>query len=761
MSEIVKLNNLEQQKNQVFGFPNAARNEFDYSDGESAENYLNLVLTQAVDLSSRSQELQEKIVDWPSEYHLSSDRSNLLRSYDLSNVSCALELGSGCGAITRYLGEQGISVDAIEGSGPRAQLGKLRCRDLDNVTVVNANYTELELPNKHYDLILFIGVIEYAKKFYPAALTDKEATIAILNQAREHINDHGLVMVAIENRLGLKYILGQHEDHYSKRYVGIHGYQNSPGISTYSEQEWRELIDLAGYKDCSFSYPFPDYKIPRLSMGEDYAKNDPFAFNHLEGTFARDYTRPARRSITESIAWQAASQGKFLSTIANSFCLIAGKDKKSIEQTSGFDFCHMPGPARKNKYAVTTHKPKNKNAVIKTSLDLLQEEPDPHVVQKLDNQPYLQGNLLSTEWLRCILIYSRREEFDQLIADYYYYLGTIEREGKKLTIDLLPINIIVDDKNNYHSFDQEWEVDWQIDKEYLLFRALLTFVVTNWVYIKDFLGWLELHSVRDFVDYGFRNHNIQLVQHIDGFIEMENRFQEIITNQIDDRKVEHLLETIFDFTSEERDIYATLYWSTGKSEFSEDNSVEIAFIPDPEIQEIEFELPKSVTSIDKIRFDPFDIRKTDKVGFFSISKIIVFDSGKNDGAPVWQLSGEQEIASHCQAEGALHEGFSGSSYWMSVTEFPKLKFEFDKKLTSDAIENFSVRIEIRIAESREYILAHQRYLTEIRQSDRLNKDLKNTLHHLDSARREIVDIKAGRPFKLGMKIFSMLKFFKK
>ena len=47
-----------------------------------------------------------------------------------------LELGCGCGAITRFLGELGADVTAVESSLQRASIASERCRDLQNVKIV-------------------------------------------------------------------------------------------------------------------------------------------------------------------------------------------------------------------------------------------------------------------------------------------------------------------------------------------------------------------------------------------------------------------------------------------------------------------------------------------------------------------------------------------------------------------------------------------------------------------------------------------------
>ncbi|HSH42405.1 MAG TPA: hypothetical protein VK973_09825, partial [Arenicellales bacterium] len=56
---------------------------FSYSDGSDVELYLKNVLETAEDLGSCSVELEAAIHDWPTEYHLSSQRANLVRGLSL------------------------------------------------------------------------------------------------------------------------------------------------------------------------------------------------------------------------------------------------------------------------------------------------------------------------------------------------------------------------------------------------------------------------------------------------------------------------------------------------------------------------------------------------------------------------------------------------------------------------------------------------------------------------------------------------------
>ena len=102
---------------------------FDYSDGEETEQQLQHIIDTASDISSLSPELRQHSVDWPTTYHLSGLRANILRPFEITSEHDVLEIGAGCGALSRYLGECGASVLALEGSFRRARIARSRTRD--------------------------------------------------------------------------------------------------------------------------------------------------------------------------------------------------------------------------------------------------------------------------------------------------------------------------------------------------------------------------------------------------------------------------------------------------------------------------------------------------------------------------------------------------------------------------------------------------------------------------------------------------------
>lgn len=784
MATLLSLNNLSTNEHQVYVAADSSTKSFAYSDGEETERYLDEVFSEEADLSVASASLQRRIVDWPTEYHLSSARANLLRPYNFSSVGKVLELGSGCGAMSRYLGELGLEVDAIEGSAVRARLGRMRCQDLDNVRVVNANYNDLSFPEGHYDLVLFVGVIEYAHKFHPNAASDRDAAIQILREARRLLAPGGVVLVAIENRLGLKYMLGAHEDHYGKRFVGTDGYQRSAGIATYSRPEWKALSADAGFAALAFSYPFPDYKLPRVVLSDQYISANPAASNHLDGMLSRDYHAPTTRSVTETMCWQAAASGGFLGDVANSFCLLLGDDPARLNAIQDFDFCHGAGSGRRPQFAVVTRKQAGATVVTKTPLidaadsDNEVSTENNAIVQELSAQPYFPGQLLSARWLRDIVIYARRDEFEEDLRAYYAFLVDAADQGT-LQIDLLPINIIVDAQGAWRVFDQEWRVDWPLTPAFVLFRALLHFIVNNWIYLREFLKWLELQTVRDFVEFGFHTNMIHLSEGLDEFIEQETRFQRAISSDLAMTDVQGLLDTVFDFAGEgvagtHGDIYPQLFWRDADQGFSDARSASLAISPDPAPTTLVFEVASEGT-LAALRLNPFDIRKPDDVGFFKIHglKLRLDDVSRQE--TLWVLDDAEEVAAACNATSAARVAVDkGIDTWFATSDFPKLDFELEPPIELEPGRRYLVEVRLAVTRSIEYPLAYKHYLVRAadggKRAERAEMNLTAMKAVSDHSRlklegevalaqgdarshlEELEAIKNSRPFRIGSRI---------
>jgi GT2 family glycosyltransferase/Flp pilus assembly protein TadD/SAM-dependent methyltransferase len=322
-----------------------------YSDGAEAEDYILRCIQGAGDLSSTSDELSRMVRDWPSQYHLSSARSQLLRGFHLDPASSALEIGCGCGAITRFLGETLAEVHAVEGSLVRAQIAAARCRDLPNVSVLAAPFHGLRAA-RTYDLVLCIGVLEYARSFVRA----EDPAQACLEHLRGLVAPGGALVLAIENQFGLKYFSGCSEDHTGVPFDGIEGYAavGDSGPVTFGRQELQDRLRAAGFPDNRFYLPFPDYKLPQGLIDDRVASSAPVNLGGLVRRFPmRDYSRKSLNLFCDALAWWEIGKNRNLSTFSPSFLVISPVEKDRGRIRADWDAV-LFSPARVRPYRTCT-----------------------------------------------------------------------------------------------------------------------------------------------------------------------------------------------------------------------------------------------------------------------------------------------------------------------------------------------------------------------------------------------------------------------
>ncbi len=229
-----------------------------YSDGPVEEEMLSIVKEEdPADLDR----VAAKRKNWPIYYHLSSGRWNLLSFYPFRKEDKILEIGSGCGAVTGVLAANAGSVTCVELSKRRSLINAYRHRACSNIEIRVGNYQDVEttLPCD-YDIVTFIGVFEYGNSY----IRSETPYLDFLLQAKKHLKKGGVLLLAIENRLGLKYFAGCKEDHTGTYFEGLSGYEHSDYVRTFSKPRLTELLNEAGFTDQTWYYPHPDYKFPTV-----------------------------------------------------------------------------------------------------------------------------------------------------------------------------------------------------------------------------------------------------------------------------------------------------------------------------------------------------------------------------------------------------------------------------------------------------------------------------------------------------------------
>lgn len=458
-----------------------------YNDGDEIETRIRGIVQFSEDISVLSTELRGKVTDWASLYHLSGVRANILRPYQDSLKGDILEIGAGCGAITRYLGEQGANVLALEGSPRRAGIARLRTRDLENVTVLSEKFDEFKT-EETFDVVTLIGVLEYANMFTPG----DEPALNMLKRVRQLLKPSGKLIIAIENQLGLKYFAGAPEDHLGIPMYGVEGRYQKHQPQTFGKKVLEEMLIRAGFSSSEFMAPFPDYKLPISIVTESGFKNPRFdAAAFAWQSAKRDHQLPPCTHFSLELAWSDVVKNGLGLDMANSFLVLASKASNQFAQTNILAY-HYSAERLANYCKAAQFIAKDRDieviySPLQTSFNKASEINGPVDFAFPENEKYSLGKTFSWQFIQ--IVNQDGWTFDQVGAYFKRYIKILEEcisqggfpvklnSSKDLIpgkyFDSLPQNIVITAEGTPVLFDTEWVLKGDLELGRLLLRAML------------------------------------------------------------------------------------------------------------------------------------------------------------------------------------------------------------------------------------------------------------------------------------------------
>lgn len=285
----------------------------EYADG--AEGDL-LRIFQSDDATGAVGEVMQNPT-WAQRYHLSPVRENLLSWYPFEKDSRVLEIGAGCGAVTGALCDMAREVVAVELNPARAEVIAWRHKGRSNLRVIAGNSQDVEIDGK-FDYLTLVGVLEYAGKY-----TDGDDPFAdFLTKMKSHLKPGGTMIIAIENRHGLKYWSGASEDHTAKFFESIEGYPHYNGVQTFTKPQLKRLLARVGFSTTQFYYPWPDYKMPTEIFSDDYLPSLDHGIRR--GMFpSPDYVIERQHFFNEKRAMDDIADSGYPDLFSNSFLVFA------------------------------------------------------------------------------------------------------------------------------------------------------------------------------------------------------------------------------------------------------------------------------------------------------------------------------------------------------------------------------------------------------------------------------------------------------
>ena len=501
------------------------KGEDKYSDGDIENDILEYLKTTP---ESELETIFKKDNRWPVFYHLSPIRQNILNWYNIEKDASVLEIGAGMGALTGILCQKAGSVTAVELSNRRADAIYARHSHYDNLKIIVGNLNDIKFEEK-FDYITLIGVLEYAKMFTEGATPYQ----TFISNIKKLLKPGGKLLIAIENRYGLKYFCGASEDHTGKPFDGINGYKDNDSVRTFDKYSLEKLLKKSGLTNTRFYYPEPDYKLPNYIFTDKTlpSSNITSKINH--------YYQPGSFLVAdEKIILDDAIKNGVYGFFANSFLIEASE--LEIEETKNPNMVVFNNE-RKPEYRLIT-------AVYD---DIVYKIPQskkamPHLYTIIENTKELKSRGIKVientlEDNKLSLPFVKEKTFDKVIIDLI--LDNKTEEAKKLvgefnkeilkssdttTHNILIENKIVDQNSDidfgpilkkgyvdmtfFNCFyvggefifmDQEW-VQYDVPAEYVLFRSFYCL----WLQSKEMSKNFEIEQLIKLFDINVSMFNI-------------------------------------------------------------------------------------------------------------------------------------------------------------------------------------------------------------------------------------------------------------
>lgn len=457
-----------------------------YCDGAVEDEILQIVKTLSPVEFQRV--IQEK-KSWPILYHLSSLRENIVEWIPMDKSAKVLEVGSGCGAITGALSRKAGSVSCVDLSKKRSLINAYRHSDCDNVTIHVGNFKDIE-PDlaDDFDYICLIGVFEYGQS-YIGGDTPFEDFLKILIP---HLKTDGRIVIAIENKYGMKYFAGCKEDHLGTYFSSIENYADGGGVRTFSRRGLERIFRSCGVEKYHFYYPYPDYKFMTTLYSDAYMPGKGELSNNL-----RNFDRDRMLLFDEKRAFDGVVEDGLFSMFANSYVAVLGQgfDVKYVKYSNDrapeyairTEICRNEKEPFVRKYPLTKEAQEHVRGMAVAYENLVQKYQggnlDINKCELVEGEDgvcaqfeFVEGTPLSELMDQC-LEKNDLDGFHRLFTEYVERIG-YNSECPVADFDLIFANILVSG-DKWTLIDYEWTFGKPIDTKELAFRAIYCYLLED------------------------------------------------------------------------------------------------------------------------------------------------------------------------------------------------------------------------------------------------------------------------------------------
>jgi hypothetical protein len=416
------------------------------------------------DLRCGSEEVASVIKDYQTAFHFSAERANLLRPLAHLFRGRILELGAGCGALTRYLGELPTEVVALESNARHAAIAAARCRDLRNVTVSCGDLRSLQYPHKFHCILMTGG------NYDPR----------LLKKCAESLNRQGTIIVAIENRLGIKRFAGSLGE-----FPG--GPRNRDGYpDPRGRKELEQDLAQAGFKWLDCLYPFPDWVMPRVLIHGAALRDNLDSLTQIIESAAPglDQEHSYARLFSERKVWDAVLRNGLAESLANSFLVVASRERPQLRFLDDSILAYSYAVRRRRCY-------QKQNLLVRSASGLdvqretLYDDIPPQGApyrQLLQHESFLPGRIYANELYQILdtpnWAFDEVQNWAEVYLQFLMAHKCATADSEKVLLppdftDCTPFNLMTGGEKGLTTFDLEWVAAAPQPLDFVLFRGLL------------------------------------------------------------------------------------------------------------------------------------------------------------------------------------------------------------------------------------------------------------------------------------------------
>lgn len=190
------------------------------------------------------------------EYENSIVRQNIINWYEFLPEGSLLVLGSAGAILLEYLRKK--------------------------LQIVN---TEADIQYGTYDYVFLIEGMQ----------EEFNLSSGVLQKAKRYLNNTGVLIIAMNNPMGMRYWAGAAESSTGVPYVGLEGYAEKKILSNVTRNNISDLLMENGFRETEYYYPMPDYIFPTeiysdlfLPQQGDIRGQGPAYFGENFGMFHED-----------------------------------------------------------------------------------------------------------------------------------------------------------------------------------------------------------------------------------------------------------------------------------------------------------------------------------------------------------------------------------------------------------------------------------------------------------------------------------------